>query len=338
MLPARFFHVAYVTEPEPSPDPIGFLLGVLAEPGATVLLIAAAVAGLALLIGWELFADRLAPWQRFVDRAWSYRDLVPWMLRLSFGLVLIGAGLTRVLFAPDVQIAGWPYVLLTALGFLLLLGFAVRPAALLGLAAYLVAIVLDPRVTAMLEVTGGLAAVALLGPGRPSLDDLLRAAFPSAPGATVATKAPGHGRYEDLVPLLVRLGLGGSLLASGIADKILIYDQGLEAVAKYHLTALVPVDPGLWVVGAAVAEAGLGIAILLGLATRLTAILAFGFLTLAMFGLPDDPVVAHVGLFGCCSVLVVLGAGSWSLEGIRGRWASSQGRSRDRHRLAGADA
>jgi uncharacterized membrane protein YphA (DoxX/SURF4 family) len=315
-------HVAYVTEPEPAPDPVGFVVEVLGLPGALLLLSLSIVAGLALLVGWQLFADRWAAWGRFVDRAWSYREFVPWMLRLSFGLVLIGAGLTRVLFAPDVQIPGWPYALLTALGFLLLLGFAVRPAALVGLAAYVVGVILDARLLGMFEVAGGLAAVALLGPGRPSLDDLLRAAFPSAPGGAAATRAPGRERYEDLVPLLVRLGLGGSMLASGIGDKVFIYEQGLEAVAKYHLTAIVPVDPGLWVVGAAVAEAGLGIAILLGLATRLTAILAFGFLTLAMFVIPDDPVVAHVGLFGSCSILVVLGAGTWSLESLH--WPSAR--------------
>jgi uncharacterized membrane protein YphA (DoxX/SURF4 family) len=310
-------HVAYVTEPELSPDPLGFIAETIARPGALLLLGLGVAGGLALLVGWHLYADRWPAWRRFIDRAWSYREFVPWMLRLSFGLVLIGAGLTRVLFAPDVQVPGWPYALLTALGFLLLLGFAVRPAALLGLAAYLIAIVLDARLLGMFEVAGGLAALALLGPGRPSLDDLLRAAFPSAPGGVAATRAPGRERYEDLVPLLVRLGLGGSMLASGIGDKLLIYEQGLEVVPKYQLTSIVPVDPGLWVLGAAVAEAGLGIVILLGLATRLGAILAFGFLTLALFVIPDDPVVAHVGLFGSCSILVVLGAGSWSLEGLR---------------------
>ena len=40
----------------------------------------------------------------------------------------------------------------------------------------------------------------------------------------------------------------------------------------------------------------------------------FTVLTLALFALPDDPVIAHVCLFGLCSVLVVLGAGRWSLD------------------------
>jgi uncharacterized membrane protein YphA (DoxX/SURF4 family) len=56
------------------------------------------------------------------------------------------------------------------------------------------------------------------------------------------------------------------------------------------------------------------LAILLGLATRAAAMIAFTVLTLTLFGLPDDPVIAHVGLFGSASVLVVLGAGRWSLD------------------------
>ena len=42
-------------------------------------------------------------------------------------------------------------------------------------------------------------------------------------------------------------------------------------------------------------------------------------LTLAVFGLPDDPILAHVGLFGLCSILVVLGAGRWSVDAWLGR-------------------
>ncbi len=41
--------------------------------------------------------------------------------------------------------------------------------------------------------------------------------------------------------------------------------------------------------------------------------------TLAVFGLPDDPILAHVGLFGLCSILVVLGAGRWSVDTWLGR-------------------
>ena len=48
--------------------------------------------------------------------------------------------------------------------------------------------------------------------------------------------------------------------------------------------------------------------------TRLCAVVGFAALTLALFALPDDPVIAHVTLFGLCSALVILGGGRWSLD------------------------
>lgn len=320
-------HVAYVTEEQASPDPVGFLLGVLADPVTLLALGAGLVLTLAALLLWARYRPLEPARERFVIQAQTYRPYVPWMLRLSVGLLVIGAGLGRVLFAPNVPLGGWPHLLLTVLGFLLLLGFAVRPAALLGLAMYAVAVVLDPRLLAIFDVAGGLAAIALVGPGAPSLDDLLRAAFPRAPGAEPATAPIPEPRYDDLVPLLVRLGLGGAFVASGIGDKLLIYEQALAAVDKYGLTSVVPVSPELWVVGAAAMETALGLAILFGVLTRFGAVLGFVVLTLAVFALPDDPVIAHVGLFGLSSVLVVLGGGRWSLDAILGRRFGAAGRS-----------
>lgn len=307
-------HVRYVTEPEPAPDPIGFILDTLSHPGHVALLVGGGLVVLGLLLAWH----RLRPMEnarlRLISRVTTYRDFVPWMLRLSFGLVLLGAGLTRVLFAPDVRPPDWPYLVLSALGFLLLLGLAVRPAAIGALLIYLGGLVWQPGLIEIWDVAGGLAALALLGPGLPSLDDLLRHALPRAPGRDAATEAPSMRVYDDLVPLLARVGLGGAFFASGIVDKFLSYPQGLEAVAKYHLTALVPVAPEMWVLGAGVLESTLGLAILLGLMTRFSAVVGFAVLTLAVFGLPDDPILAHVGLFGLSSILFVLGAGRWSVD------------------------
>ena len=66
--------------------------------------------------------------------------------------------------------------------------------------------------------------------------------------------------------------------------------------------------------GAALVETGLGIAIILGVLTRFSAVVGFAVLTLALFALPDDPVIAHVALFGLSSLLVILGGGRWSLD------------------------
>lgn len=316
MVPRPHAHVDYVTDPEASPDPIGFLLDALAQPGSIPLLAFGLVAAAAALLAWARWRPMEEARLRFIERAKSYTEYLPWIVRLSVGLVLIGAGLARVRFMPTIDSGGLFGLLLTATGFLLLLGFAVRPAALVALGAYLVTLVSDPELVMMLDVAGGLAVAAIVGPGRPSLDDLLRAAFPRGPGAKAATQNLARSRYDDMVPLLVRLGLGGAFAASGIVDKVVIYDQALAAVDAYGLTSVVPVTPELWVLGAALLETSLGVAVILGVLSRFSAVVGFAVLTLALFALPDDPVVAHVGLFGLSSLLVILGGGRWSLDRV----------------------
>jgi len=314
MLPRPQAHVDYVTDPEASPDPIGFVVDALAQPGSLVLLAAGLVIVLATILAWARWRPMEEARLRFIERAKSYTEYLPWIVRLSVGLVLIGAGLGHVRFMPIIESGGLFALLLTGAGFLLLLGLAVRPAALVALGAWIVTLLGHPVLVMMLDVAGGLAVAAVLGPGRPSLDDLLRAAFPRGPGGRAATQNLAQGRYDDLVPLLVRLGLGGAFLASGIVDKLVIYEQALAAVDQYHLTDVIPVTPELWVLGASLAETSLGLAILFGVLTRLSAAIGFAVLTLALMALPNDPVVAHVGLFGLSSLLVILGGGRWSLD------------------------
>jgi len=307
-------HVDYVTDRESSSDPIGFLLDALAQPGSLLVLLVGLVVAVAAVLAWARWRPLEAARLRFIERTNDYHEYLPWMIRLSVGLVLIGAGLSRSLFMPTLQADPLWYFVLTATGFLLLLGLAVRPAALVALVAYSVTLVLHPETVMMLDVAGGLVVAAILGPGRPSVDDLLRAAFPSGPGARAATENLAAGRYDDVLPLLVRLGLGGAFAASGIVDKLLIHEQALAAVEQYGLTAVVPVSAELWVVGAALVETALGVAIMLGVMTRFSAVIGFAVLTQALFALPDDPVISHVALFGLSSVLVVLGGGRWSLD------------------------
>jgi len=307
-------HVDYVTDPGGSSDPIGFLLDAIAQPGSVLLLAIGLLVVVIALLAWARWRPAEEARARFIERALGYREYLPWIVRLSVGLVLIGAGLSRVRFLPTLDAGGLFAVLLTGTGFLLLLGLAVRPAALVALGAYLVTFIANPDLVMMLDVAGALGVAAILGPGRPSLDDLLRAAFPGGPGARAATENFAASQYDDTVPLLVRLGLGGAFAASGIVDKLLIYDQALAAVDRYQLTSIVPVAPELWVLGAILIETALGVAIILGVLTRFSAIVGFAVLTLALFALPDDPVIAHVGLFGLSSMLVILGGGRWSLD------------------------
>jgi uncharacterized membrane protein YphA (DoxX/SURF4 family) len=70
----------------------------------------------------------------------------------------------------------------------------------------------------------------------------------------------------------------------------------------------------MWVFGAGLGELAVGLLILTGLFTRSAAGAGFLILTTTLFGLPDDPVLAHVTLFGLTSALLITGSGPLALD------------------------
>lgn len=110
------------------------------------------------------------------------------------------------------------------------------------------------------------------------------------------------------------MGLGVSFAFLGVFKKLLAPEMATSIVAQYRLTEVVPVPPELWVLGAGFAEFGLGVAITLGLFTRVASLSALGVFTLTLFGLPDDPVLAHIGAFSLASALLITGAGPYALD------------------------
>ena len=142
MLRRPHAHVDYVTDPEASPDPIGFLLDALGAAGIARCCSAPACwSSSRPLLAWARWRPMEEARLRFIERARGYTEYLPWIVRLSVGLVLIGAGLSRVRFMPTIDSGDLFGLLLTGTGFLLLLGLAVRPAALVALGAYLVTLV-----------------------------------------------------------------------------------------------------------------------------------------------------------------------------------------------------
>jgi uncharacterized membrane protein YphA (DoxX/SURF4 family) len=315
-------HVEYVvTDPAEVGDAVAFVARVLADPLHLALVVGTAVAVAVAVTGYLRYRPFRADVAVLRRTLAGYDDLLPWLLRISLGMPLVAAGFAGYYFSPAVAVQARP--LFVGLGFLLLFGLATRAVAAAALGAYLVALPAHPRLLLAGEFVGGLLAVILLGGGRPSADQVLQQVT-EAPDTTYGRVDPVHAvasrfqaavtPYRRLLPTLVRASLGLQFVYLGVVEKLANPGAGLAVVAKYDLTAVVPVAPGLWVVGAGLAEVAVGVALLAGLFTRATAGVAFALFTLTLFALPDDPVVAHLSLYGLVSVLVVTGGGPYSLD------------------------
>jgi len=320
-------HVQYVTDPPAvTAAALEFLAEVLGEPLNLALVVGGTVGTVLALTAYLFVRPTIPDVEALRGALDEYREFVPWMLRLSFGLPLVGAGFAGYLFSPAVAIEA--RVFQVALGFLILCGLATRAVAAVALVSYLVALALFfPDLLLAIEYLPGLVALILVGSGRPSADHMLNEVA-ATEGTLYGRIDPVHGLaerfnvivepYERFVPTVLRTGLGVGFVYLGLTQKLANPSRALAVVSKYDLTSVVPVDAGLWVVGAGLTETGVGVLLIAGYLTRASAATAFLMLVLTLFGLPDDPVLAHVTLFGMLSAVFTLGSGPLSVD----RWLS----------------
>lgn len=310
-----------VDEGEAVGDAVAFVLDTLTDPFHAAVFAATGVATVSLAAGYLRFRPFRADVAAFRESVADYRELVPWLLRISLGFPLIGAGFTGYFFSPAVPAEA--RLVQVALGFFLLFGLATRVAAIAGLGLYALGLATDPGVLLANEFVAGFLAIALVGPGHPSADDVL-GDVASAEGTIYGRVDPVHEvadrarnrivPYQTYAPTVVRVGLGLNFVYLGVTQKLVDPGRAMAVVAKYDLTAVLPVDPALWVVGAGLGEAALGVLLVVGLFSRAAALAALFVFTLTLFGLPDDPVLAHLALFGLASSVLISGSGPLGLD------------------------
>ena len=333
-------HVDYVTEDSGDPlDAVAFVAEVLSDPFNAALFAGSGLLAAAGIAAYLWVRPTVVDVVVLREKLAGYGDLVPWMLRLAVGLPLVGAGFQGYLFAPtlsfDVGASPLLRVLFIGLGFFTLFGLATRITAAAGLLTYAWVLVAgDPLVVLAVEYVPVFLALLILGGGRPSADDMLLAVA-STPGSYYGRIDPVHHLKSFLdeataplrryVPTVLRVGMGVSFVYLGLIQKLADPGSALLVVEKYDLTSVVPVDPGLWVVGAGVTEVAVGLALIAGFFTRGAAALSFVLFTTTLFGLPDDPVLAHVALFGLASAVFTLGSGPLSFDRWFGRPALDDG-------------
>ncbi|MHC3437160.1 DoxX family protein [Natrialbaceae archaeon A-gly3] len=314
-------HEEYVVDDERDVGLAEFYTDALSDP----LVVGPLVVGTLVVCGIVLSYLSLEPFTRdvaaFRAAMAEYTEYVPWLLRIALGIPLVGAGFSGYFISPALEVE--MRLLQVTLGFLLLFGLATRVVAILALAIYLLGVAVWPTLLLQLEFVGGLVAIALVGSGKPSADDVL-ARVAGDPGTVYGRIDVVYERtrvvtdriapYEKYLPTVTRVGLGVTFVYLGASQKLLRPGLALSVVDQYGLTAAIPVSPELWVLGAGLAEVGLGLALIVGAFSRAGAIVAIAIFTLTLFALPDDPVLAHVALFGMASVVLITGGGPYSLD------------------------
>ncbi|WP_248895289.1 DoxX family protein [Haloplanus halobius] len=315
-------HVDYVTEDDGSGSSVTeFLMAVFSDPLNVALLVAGAVGVTVAALGWLRYGDHIEDVTVTRRTLRSYQPYLGWLLRLATGLPLMGAGFAGYYFSPIVTVE--VRLIQVTIAFFLLFGLATRLAALAGLVAYLVGLATYfPALLHSSEYIAGFLGILVLGPGQPSADLLLRRLVVTdgtimsrfRDVTTPADLLTRFGVEKGVAPLLIRLFLGFNFAYLGLVEKWLTPGRALQVVDKYDLTAVVPVAPEMWVFGAGLGELVVGLCILTGTFTRSAAGAGFIILTTTLFGLPDDPVLAHITLFGLTSALLITGSGPFAVD------------------------
>src|SRR5712691_7471167 len=132
------------------------------------------------------------------------------------------------------------------------------------------------------------------------------------------------GRWRHAVPVIVRVILGFTFFRYGYQK---VFEWGLEGMTNFFRTQGFPL-PGVFALVASYLELLGGLALIVGFQVRWLALLFCIQMLVALFtthlkhgffyGPPDKGGISNVlNLFGYSLVLLILGAGPWSIDALR---------------------
>ncbi|MDP2789047.1 MAG: DoxX family protein [bacterium] len=299
-------HVGYVLTPDQfssqsGSDPL-FILKTLSSP----LFIIITTVALLLVVGLVLFCNKNAKFKIWKSRIYkhldSYTEFLPWAVRLTLGIALIGAGTMGALISPIQPVGGFIPTLEILLGFFFLLGFLLVPTTITTIILFIIGITNNFYFFGNLDFLALALAYLALQNARPGLDDILSLKF------LHNIRIP-----RKFFSLILRLGIGGAMTFLALYEKLLNPHLSELVVNQYSMTNIIPVSPAMWVVGAGLVELAVGLALLFGFYTRLVSVIAFLVLSLSFFYF-NEAVYSHVTLFGLLSILFIQGGGIWSID------------------------
>lgn len=306
-------HVTYVVDPAKLEALAGtdwsFLLSPLRDPLYLTLIVGTALIAGALFLAAEKIV-RVRDFLRTIhDRLLVYRRYVPLFLRLTLGTALIVSGTQGTIYLPNV--AGPEFATFeVVLGFSLLVGFMVRPSALLALLLYLIGIWRSEYMFGTMETGAAALLVCALGASEPSVDHLLGL---DVLGGEYAKKL--WKPIQDHIGTILRLALGGTLIWLAITEKALNPRVSEAVVLDFDLEEVIPVSSAMWVFSVGFIELAVGLVLVLGLFARTWSVVALLVLITSFFYFREE-VTGHVTFFGALIVILVFGAGRWSFDSL----------------------
>ena len=299
-------HVLYIAEEdkvsELSGSNFGFLLSVFTDTQNLILM------GLTVLLApLAYFLFRKWRWgmkreQEVEERMSSYKDLVPWMIRLSLGILLIGSGASGTLLSP--ALGGYEFLadIQILLGFLFIVGFLIEPAIVVLIVLFIYGLFSDIYLIGALEIPA-LAAVLLLVNGkRPGVDDLLN-----------IPDIINFKRFEPYIGLILRVGIGVTMMYLALYEKIFNPALASYVVDVTLLNEAIPVSNAMWVFSAGVIEFLIGFTLFVGIKIRLVATITFLTLSVSFFYFNEE-VYSHITLFTTLVIIFIYGKSKWCFE------------------------
>ncbi len=306
-----FAHVAYVVGKDvmraESGSDSAYLLTPLGNGGYIAIIIGTLVA-----VGIGAYLLKKTPWGRqwsvrLEEKLRSYHELIPWIIRLSLGIALIGAGTAGVLVSPilTTHTLGAIQILL---GFLLMSGFLLIPTILSTICIFMYALTQDFYILGNLDFLGLALGFLIFHSARPGIDDVL--------GISILKKITISRHF--LAPML-RFGIGVGMIFLALYEKLLNPHFMELVVTQYNLHSVIPVTTQFWVLSTGLVELAIGICILVGWYTRAVSIIAVIVISLSFFYFKEG-VYSHITLFGTLSILAIEGSGILSIDALKNKF------------------
>ncbi|MCI5051346.1 MAG: DoxX family protein [Candidatus Pacebacteria bacterium] len=300
-------HVRYIaTEAEQaalSQIDFALLLSPLKEPKYIVMIIATLI--LVAIVYW--FCDHNKYIHRWTEHmahvGESYKQFIPWITRLSLGIILIGGATNEFLISPVLETPFvWMNILQLIIGFFLMAGFMTGISAIVALILFIYALTQDMYLIGSFDILGLILSLFALDSRRPGVDDIVG--------------IPDYLHIKKLrkyLPTILRMGIGIGMAYLAIVEKILTPELAAMVAETTGLVDVIPVSAMMWAFSAGVIEFVVGIMLFIGFRTRLAAVAALIILSMSFFYFGED-VTSHVTLFGTLSAVFILGVGKLGVD------------------------